>query len=150
MQSLSSEAHPHSQLCTVCTNISTRPLSFAQMEEHINGRSHLHSLRMASLSHCTYDRRSNTGLVQGDQHLGFRPIMVMQSILLHFTYWQKQSKSSSHIALVEVAYPQIFILQRRLLLSRALLWQFLLARPREQISRGFLPLFHSRTPPLKL
>jgi hypothetical protein len=53
LQSLSPEVHPQSQTCTVCTNINSRPLSFAQMEEHINGRRHLHFLRKASLSHCT-------------------------------------------------------------------------------------------------
>jgi hypothetical protein len=61
MQSLSPEAHPRSQLCTVCTNISTRPLSFAQME-HINGRRHLHFLRKTSLSHHMYERGANTTL----------------------------------------------------------------------------------------
>jgi hypothetical protein len=62
MQSLSPEAHPRSQLCTVCTNISTRPLSFTQMEEHINGRRHLHFLRKTSLSHHMYERGANTTL----------------------------------------------------------------------------------------
>jgi hypothetical protein len=46
---LSPEAQSQSQTCTVCTNISTRPLSFAQMEQHINGRRHLHFLRKAFL-----------------------------------------------------------------------------------------------------
>ena len=41
---------------------SARPLSFAQMEEHINGRRHLHFLRKTSLSHCMYERRANTAL----------------------------------------------------------------------------------------
>jgi hypothetical protein len=58
MQSLSPEAHPQSQFCTVCTNISTHPLSFAQMEEQINGRHQLHFLRKASLFHCTPSTKS--------------------------------------------------------------------------------------------
>jgi hypothetical protein len=49
MQSLSPEAQSQSQSCTICTNISTRPLSFTQMEQHINGRRHLHFLRKAFL-----------------------------------------------------------------------------------------------------
>jgi hypothetical protein len=50
MQSLSPEVHPNFETCTVCTNINSRPLPFAQMEEHINGAPPSFSAKSISVS----------------------------------------------------------------------------------------------------
>ena len=61
MKSFAPEAQAQLQVCTVCMNMSTRPLSPAGMEEHINGRRQYHFLRMASSSSSIYERRLNGG-----------------------------------------------------------------------------------------
>jgi hypothetical protein len=117
------QGHPKSQLCTVCTNINTRPLSFAQMEEHINGRRHLHFLQKASLSYCTPSTRPAHRFRAHHAHASTPP---------RYTYWQEQSKSLSRTALAELECLLIIISQIRPLRSRASLWRSSLARAREQ------------------
>jgi hypothetical protein len=51
MQSLSPEAQSQSQSCTVCTNISTRPLSFVQMDLHFLRKAFLHSISSTKPAH---------------------------------------------------------------------------------------------------
>jgi hypothetical protein len=122
MQSWSPEPHSLSQSCTVCTDISTRPLSFAQMEQHINGRRYLHFLRKAFFHRMPSTKPAHR----------FRAHHAYAINTTAHTCWQEQSKSSSRTALKEIGGLQIVISQIHLLRSRASLWQLLLAPAREQ------------------